>query len=88
MKKGIVLLGLCGLIVVGGLHAKRKFHGSNHRLDKVKTEVKISANKSEIKNGDLIFQTSLSGQSNPTCNKIKIFALRHHLHRQWTTLRF
>ncbi|MEN5380314.1 YiiX family permuted papain-like enzyme [Sphingobacterium kitahiroshimense] len=63
MKKGIVLLGLCGLIVVGCLHAKRKFHESNHRLDKVKTEVKIFANKSEIKNGDLIFQTSLSGQS-------------------------
>lgn len=63
MKKGIILLGLCGLIVVGGLHAKRKFHDSNHRLDQVKTEVKKLANKSEIKNGDLIFQTSLSGQS-------------------------
>lgn len=63
MKKGIILLGFCGLIVVGGLHAKRKFYDPNHRLDKVKTEVKKLANKSEIKNGDLIFQTSLSGQS-------------------------
>ncbi|MEJ5144796.1 MULTISPECIES: YiiX family permuted papain-like enzyme [unclassified Sphingobacterium] len=63
MKKGIILLGLCVLIVVGGLHAKRKFHDPNNRLDKVKTEVKKLANKSKIKNGDLIFQTSLSGQN-------------------------
>ncbi|MFD2902305.1 YiiX family permuted papain-like enzyme [Sphingobacterium anhuiense] len=63
MKKGIILLGLCVLIVVGGLYAKRKFYDPNHRLNKVKTEAKNFANKREIKNGDLIFQTSLSGQS-------------------------
>lgn len=63
MKKGIILLGLFGLIVVGSLYVKRKFHAQNHRLDKVRTEVKIFANKNEIRNGDLIFQTSLSGQS-------------------------
>jgi uncharacterized protein YycO len=63
MKKAIILIGLCGLIVVGGLYAKRKFHDPHHRLDKVKTEIKKLASKNGIKNGDLIFQTSLSGQS-------------------------
>jgi len=63
MKKGIILLGLLALILVGGLYAKRKFYDPKHRLDNAKTEVKKLAEKKEIKNGDLIFQTSLSGQS-------------------------
>src|SRR5690606_37240357 len=63
MKKGIILLGLCVLILVGGLYAKRKFYDPKHRLDNAKTEVKKLADKNEIKNGDLIFQPSLSGQS-------------------------
>lgn len=63
MKKGIILLGLCGLILVGGLYAKRKLYDPRHRLDNAKTEVKKLTDKNEIKSGDLIFQTSLSGQS-------------------------
>jgi hypothetical protein len=63
MKKVIIILGLLGLTIFGGLYAKRKFYDSKHRLDNAKTEVKQLADNDEIKNGDLIFQTSLSGQS-------------------------
>ena len=63
MKKGIIILGLLGLIIFGGLYAKRKFYEPKHRLDNAKTEVKQLSDNDEIENGDLIFQTSLSGQS-------------------------
>lgn len=63
MKKGIIILVLLGLTILGGLYAKRKFYDPKHRLDNAKTEVKQLVNNDEIKNGDLIFQTSLSGQS-------------------------
>jgi uncharacterized protein YycO len=63
MKKGIIILGLLGLTIFGGLYAKRKFYAPKHRLEKAQTEVKQHADQGEIKNGDLIFQTSLSGQS-------------------------
>ncbi len=52
-----------GLTIFGGLYAKRKFFDPKHRLDNAKTEVKQLADNDEIKNGDLIFQTSLSRQS-------------------------
>lgn len=63
MKKVIIILGLLGLTIFGGLYAKRKFYDPKHRLEKAKTEIKELADQNEIKNGDLIFQTSLSGQS-------------------------
>lgn len=63
MKKTIIILGFLGLILFGGLYAKRKFYTPKHQFENVKTEVKILLEKDEIKNGDLIFQTSLSGQS-------------------------
>ena len=51
------------LTIFGGLYAKRKFYDPKHRLDNAKKEVKQLVDQDEIKNGDLIFQTSLSGQS-------------------------
>ncbi len=63
MKKAIIIFGLLGLIIFGGLYAKRKFYDPKHQLDNAKAEVKQLADNAEIKNGDLIFQTSLSGQS-------------------------
>ena len=63
MKKGIIILGLLVLTIFGGPYAQRKFYDSKYRLDNVKTAVKQLTNNDEIKNGDLIFQTSLSGQS-------------------------
>ena len=63
MKKTIFILGLLGLTIFGGLYAKRKFYDPKHQLDNAKTEVKKLVDIDEIKNGDLIFQTSRSGQS-------------------------
>ena len=61
--KQFLIFGLLGLILIGGLYAKGKFYDPKHRLDNAKIEVKQLADNDEIKNGDLIFQTSLSGQS-------------------------
>lgn len=63
MKKSIILVVLLGLILIAGLYTKRKFYDPKYRLENAKTEVKQLADNEEIKNGDLIFQTSLSGQS-------------------------
>lgn len=63
MKKVIIILGLLGLIIISSLLAKRKFCDPENRLTKAKTEIKQLADQGEIKNGDLIFQTSLSEQS-------------------------
>ena len=63
MKNFLIIFGLLGLTILCGLYAKRKFYDPKHRLDNAKTEIKKLADQGEIKNGDLIFQTSLSGQS-------------------------
>lgn len=63
MKKGIIILGLLALTIFSGLYAKRKFYDPKQRLENAKTAVKQLTDNDEIKNGDLIFQTSLSGQS-------------------------
>jgi uncharacterized protein YycO len=63
LKKSLLIFGLLGLIILGVLYAKRKFYDPKHRLNNANTEIKKLADEDEIKNGDLIFQTSLSGQS-------------------------
>lgn len=63
MKNAIFILGLLGLMIFGGLYAKSKFYDPKHRLENAKTKIKKTSDNEEIKNGDLIFQTSLSGQS-------------------------
>jgi hypothetical protein len=63
LKKSVIILGLLGMILLGGLYAKRKFYDPKHQLSEAKSEVKKLADNNEIQNGDLIFQTSLSKQS-------------------------
>ena len=62
MKK-ILALGLVGLFIFVGLFAKKKYYDPKHRLSDARNEIKKLADNNEIKSGDLIFQTSLSGQS-------------------------
>jgi hypothetical protein len=63
MKKTIFILGLLGLTIFGGLYAKRQFYEPKNKLKNARTEEKNLVHQDEIKSGDLIFQTSLSGQS-------------------------
>jgi uncharacterized protein YycO len=63
LKKSLVIFGLLGLIILCGLYAKRKYYDPRHRLGNAKSEIKHLVDEGEIRNGDIIFQTSLSGQS-------------------------
>ena len=63
MKKLILAIGLIGLIIFCGLYVKRTFYDPKHRLETAKSKVKKLADKDEIRDGDLIFHTSLSRQS-------------------------
>ena len=63
MKRVIFILGLIILILIGSLYGKRRYYDPRHRLDTSKNEVKKLVDNDEIMNGDLIFQTSLSRQS-------------------------
>lgn len=51
------------LLLSSGYYCKRKYCDPKQRLYNAKTELKQLADSDQIKNGDLIFQTSLSGQS-------------------------
>lgn len=62
MRKGIIILGVLGLLFFIGLYAKRHYHDPNYQLNNAQT-VKHRADNHAIHNGDLIFQTSLSAQS-------------------------
>lgn len=63
MKKGIIVFGLLGLILIGGFYTKKKFYDPKHKIERAKKEAENLIKKNEINNGDIIFQTSLSGQS-------------------------
>lgn len=63
MKNILLICGFLTLLIFGGLYAKRKFYDPKHRLENAKIEVQELTNENKIHNGDLIFQTSLSGQS-------------------------
>ena len=63
MKKTIFIIGLIALTVFCGLYAKRKIYDPKQRLKNGQAEVKKLTSEDVIKSGDIIFQTSLSGQS-------------------------
>lgn len=63
MKKLIIILGLVGLLVLAGLYAKRKYYDPKSRLDAALREVKELVENGVLRDGDLIFQTSMSEQS-------------------------
>jgi uncharacterized protein YycO len=62
-KKLIVILVLSTLLIAIGLITKRKYYDPTQKLKKAKEEVKYLTENNYIKEGDIIFQTSLSQQS-------------------------
>jgi len=63
MRTIIIFFGLLALIAFSGCYAKRYFFNPKLRLKTAKSEIKKLADGNEIRDGDLIFQTSLSEQS-------------------------
>lgn len=63
MRKRIIITCVLGLIIIYGLTLKQKYNTKKFRTEKVNTAIRNIVDKSTLKNGDLIFQTSLSQQS-------------------------
>jgi len=63
MRKKIFLIGLVLIVLLGGLYAKRRFYDPRHCLQLAKNEIEQLTKQNDIREGDIIFQTSLSNQS-------------------------
>ena len=63
MKKAIISFLIISLLIFAGLFVKNKFYGSNQLLEIAETEFSELSSNDELKDGDIIFQTSLSNQS-------------------------
>lgn len=63
MKKNILFLSLLVILMLAGIFVKRYFYGAENALSLARSNVEQLSKNNEIRNGDLIFQTSLSGQS-------------------------
>jgi hypothetical protein len=63
MRKKIFLIGLVIIVLFVGLYAKKRIYDPRHRMELAKKEVELLTKQNEIKDGDIIFQTSLSNQS-------------------------
>jgi uncharacterized protein YycO len=63
LKKPVFIFGILGLMALCGLYIKQKFYDQVCELPSIRTNVLEMSKQRILKNGDLIFQTSLSGQS-------------------------
>ncbi len=63
MNKKIIILIFLGITIFGGLYAKRNIDILSQLQGNTNAAVLQTINKDDVKNGDLIFHTSLSGQS-------------------------
>ena len=63
MKKNIFKLSLLVLTILGVLYARQIYIGHKEPLQTAREEVSTLIDENEIKDGDLIFQVSLSSQS-------------------------
>ena len=63
MKKAIITFLIISLLILAALFFKQKFYDFNHKLESAETEVSELSSNAELKDGDIIFQTSLSNQS-------------------------
>lgn len=72
MKKVIFIFGLIGLLIISGFLVK-KYYFNPEKILKKKTDTwnkRINEFKNELDDGDLIFQTSLSRQSNAPLGEV------------------
>jgi uncharacterized protein YycO len=63
VKKYIITIGCIAMLILCGIYVKFKFFSPKKSVEKKTSETKEQSFYSRIKNGDIIFQTSLSGQS-------------------------
>ncbi len=63
MKKILIIICLAGIAILGGLYAKHKYYDPRHRLEIAKSEAKRLISEDRIRDGDIIFQVSVSSQS-------------------------
>lgn len=63
MKKAIIFLLLFGLVVFTTFSVKQNFYNSHDKLEFANAEVVNLSNNDQLKDGDIIFQTSISNQS-------------------------
>lgn len=63
MKRVVTVTAIIIFLVIAGLYGKRRFYDPKQRLEKVTQQVAQLYKDGEIRSGDIIFQTSLSGQS-------------------------
>ena len=62
MKKVLIISGFLILILSGVFYAKQNFYDSKNKFESYENEAGKPANEQEIRDGDLIFQISLSAQ--------------------------
>ncbi|MCB0525650.1 MAG: YiiX family permuted papain-like enzyme [Saprospiraceae bacterium] len=65
MKKVITISSILGLVILGGLYFKQKYHAQKPNPTEPQAGISTSIDSKVIKDGDLIFQVSLSAQSKP-----------------------
>ena len=63
MKKTIIITGLLGLTIIAGLYVRKKFYDPKEKCENTVERVFDLSHSNLIKDGDIIFQTSLSQQS-------------------------
>lgn len=63
MRRRVSTILILILLIIAGTYARNEIFGPPHQMSNAGRKVKETAGKAEIRNGDIIFQTSLSAQS-------------------------
>jgi len=63
MKKAFLIFGITALLFISGYYTAKRYYYPKLRINNAQREMNKLVDQGEIQNGDLIFQTSLSGQS-------------------------
>lgn len=63
MRRRVSTILILILLIIAGTYARNEIFGPPHQVSKAGRNAKETGDKAEIKNGDIIFQTSVSAQS-------------------------